>query len=254
MSTFKKLHVLNTRPVGQESRLTDALTQLGIEVMQLPLLEITATHHWKKRPLSLENFDYAIFTSANAVVHFFEGINSSIQWPQKALLFAIGQGTAEALSKYHLTPHFLPKEANSESMLELPHLKSVSGKKILLIKGVGGRQHLFKILRSRGALLQTCVVYRRRCPKAAASQFQLLWQTNTIDIILLTSATACRYLLKLIEQDKQREWLKQKTIVVISKRIAQTLKTVAVKQLIVTSYDNLLNTIKDFSHDSSHPR
>ncbi len=248
MKSLSKLCILNTRPSDQAHQLTQNLIKIGVDVLELPLLEITPTHQWLKQKIQFETFDCVIFTSPNAIHHFFKKIPIVPQWSDMPI-FVIGKGSAETLLAHGFKSQPLPKEANSEGMLDLPYFQSVLNKKILLIKGVGGRQHLSKTLRSRQALLQTCVVYRRQCPKEALWTFRHLLQHHAIDIILLTSANACRHLLKLVEIEKKHQWLKQKTIITISQRIARTLTPTSVKEVIVTSYDNLLNTIKDFEYD-----
>lgn len=251
MNQLTGCRILNTRPKGQAASLTAALETQNATVIELPLLEITPTSRWRTRLPDLTQFKYAIFTSPNAVTYFFEHMPPHT-CPSTLSLLTIGQGTAHALSKYGLTSKLSPEEANSESMLNLPALHHIEHTKILLIKGVGGRQLLEKTLRARGAELEVCAVYRRRCPATTSQTLQNLWQMDAIDMIIITSATMLRYLFQCAEEETIRNWLRNKPFFVISERIARAFKHEKIKTMIVTSYDNLLNTLKDFSHEQSN--
>ncbi len=248
MSQLTGCRILNTRPKGQAASLTAALEALNATVIELPLLEITPTSRWRTRLPDLTQFKYAIFTSPNAVTYFFERIPAHI-CPETLSIIAIGQGTAHTLLKYGLTSKLSPEEANSESMLNLPALQHIKHTKILLIKGIGGRQLIEKTLRARGAELEICAVYRRKCPETTFQALQSLWQKDAIDMIIITSATMLRYLFQYAEEETIRDWLRNKPFFVISERIARQFKHEKIKTMIVTSYDNLLNTLKDFSHE-----
>lgn len=248
MSELSGYRILNPRPRAQAKRLTTALSALGATVLEVPLLEIAPTHHWRTQKLCLTLFHYAIFTSPNAVTYFFEHIPANT-WPATLPIFAIGQGTSEQLLAYGLKARYTPNAPNSESMLSLPELNKVTQAKILLVKGVGGRQLLARTLRARQAEVHTCIVYRRQCPQAATPMLQALWRENAIDMIIITSATMLKHLFQCAETKDFRDWLRNKPFFVISERIASTFKHEKIKTMIVTNYENLLNTLKDFAHE-----
>lgn len=248
MNELTGYRILNTRPKAQAASLTAALETLGATVVELPLLTISPTSHWRKKPLNLTSFNYAVFTSPNAVTYFFEHVLAK-NWPIDLPIISIGQGTSRALHALGLSTSLSPEEANSESLLTLPELQRVKNANILLVKGVGGRAVLAKTLRARGAKLHTCAVYRRICPKNVPFILRDLWQKDALDMIIVTSATALRYLFQCAEHEAMRHWLSHKYFFVLSGRIGRAVKHENIRTMVITSYDNLINRLKDFSHE-----
>jgi uroporphyrinogen-III synthase len=57
---------------------------------------------------------------------------------------------------------------DSEGLLALPALASLTGKRIAIFKGEGGRDHLADALRARGAQVECVDCYRRIRPESGA--------------------------------------------------------------------------------------
>ena len=87
---------------------------------------------------------------------------------------------------------------DSEELLAHPGLGPVAGRRIVIFKGVGGRDLLARVLVERGATVTQCALYRRRLP-ATASQRELhaLIEGRAINVLLLSSAEALANLLGL---------------------------------------------------------
>jgi uroporphyrinogen-III synthase len=114
----------------------------------------------------LEQYDIAIFVSANAVEF---GARPARTWPAQLRVFAPGPGTAEALAAAGIADARIPaKSWDSEGLLELPDLTDVAGKRIVIFRGEGGREFLGNALRMRGASVDHVPCYRRVAPQAGA--------------------------------------------------------------------------------------
>lgn len=134
------------------------------DIISVPLLlaEALALNEMSKQcVLGLDRFDDILFISRNAV-HFGLDVLEQYwpQWPVGLRWFAVGSGTAEALSPAQVTV-FYPQTASSEGLLALPELSAVAGRKSLIIRGEGGRETLRQGLESRGAVVQYLETYRR---------------------------------------------------------------------------------------------
>jgi len=249
--TLEKLRVLNTRPKQQASSLAQAIEDAGGVAINLPLLEIKPTDTiWKKNLVKLNNLDNihtAIFTSPNAVHAFFASISPQI-WPHKVKLFAIGQGTAQALIQHGLPAPTCPKQPNSEHLLMLDalHTIPIQNKKILLIKGQGGRTLISTELTARGADVSILDVYQRALPQHNKKRIQTLWYEDAVDIILITSETALIYLFELFGEHAHA-WLCSKPYVVISERLRKAAYARGIRTVIVSSYDHIIDQLLSYS-------
>jgi uroporphyrinogen-III synthase len=155
------LAVVITRPAPQASPMARALEAEGAEALCLPSLLID--------PLRLDavalaeadpqRYDDLVFTSVNAV----ESALAQLPRPQGARVFAVGAATQAALASHGVAAIAPagPGAANSEGLLALPELATPAGRRILILRGVGGRELLRDTLRARGAEVACVELYRR---------------------------------------------------------------------------------------------
>src|ERR1700688_4682573 len=139
MPALHGVGVLVTRPELQAMPLCRLLETQGAITLRLPAVEITS--FGDRRALAaqlgaLEDFDLLIFSSANAV-----RFGASLLDQKRDLtLAAIGPATARALNLAGYRVAVQPRESfDSEGLLLHPRLEHPAGRRILIVKGVGGR-------------------------------------------------------------------------------------------------------------------
>ena len=161
MRALQGLGVLVTRPAHQALNLCRLLESAGARVIRLPTLDIKPTleiDDLKRRLGAGEPVDLIIFTSANAVR--FGG--PLLDRRQELKLAAIGPATARALESLGLHVAVTPVGGfDTEHLLRHPELSRLDGRRILLVKGVGGRRQLQEQLEQRGANVTVADVYQR---------------------------------------------------------------------------------------------
>lgn len=161
---------INTRPVERAQSLTQALTQHGMHVCALPLLELVP-NMWDATLANL----YAQFTEAQVVVvvspsavkfgmaHLMH-TDLSVADLKQIRWIAVGQKTAEALAEFGLDS-LVPEVETSEGMLHLPLLQNLAlHSTIAFWRGKGGRQFMMDTLVQHGHHILNFVLYERRCP------------------------------------------------------------------------------------------
>lgn len=163
------LNVLITRPAAQAAGLQQALEAAGASCLSLPLIAIkplgdeVAIQRLRDRVLALDNYHCLIFVSNNAVLFGGEVIND--YWPQFPLgvqVIAIGPTTAEAAREtLSCEVSHAHSGMTSEDILRLPQLQALSGKRIGIVRGQGGRELLADSLRDRGAVVDYLEAYGR---------------------------------------------------------------------------------------------
>ncbi|MDH2916418.1 MAG: uroporphyrinogen-III synthase [Gallionella sp.] len=168
-TSLKGLNIVVTRPREQAVGLTQSITQLGGNVIQFPLLEITPAadtsklHNLKQHLLS---YDLLVFISPNAVKY---GMATLGTVPDTVRVATIGQSSAQALRGLGIARVIAPTERfDSEALLALPALQSVSGMKIAILRGNGGRELLGDTLKARGAQVDYVTCYQRSKPELNA--------------------------------------------------------------------------------------
>ena len=190
-----RLHILNTRPAHQAAELTAALRAAGFTVSELPLLDIVVRElepAQQRLLLELDRYDGIFFISANAARLGLDAVAGFwSQWPWQLKTYAVGHATAELLAAEGLDVEFPDGCADSEGLLQLPALRTVEGKRFLLMRGVGGRELLRRSLEARGAQVDVLELYRRELPAAAKQQWEGL--ASVPDMVLLTSPDALRH-------------------------------------------------------------
>src|SRR5689334_6076855 len=117
------------------------------------------------------------------------GARSAGAWPAKLVTFAPGPGTAEALAAVGIANARVPtKSWDSEGLLELPELQDVSGKRIVIFRGEGGREFLGNSLRARGGSVDHVTCYRRVAPQTGADGLVEAMRDGRASALTLTSA------------------------------------------------------------------
>ncbi|MCX4192561.1 uroporphyrinogen-III synthase [Methylophaga sp. OBS1] len=152
--------ILVTRPQAQADNLIELIQQAGGEAIRFPVISILPVPRARWGPLHLEQTDWLIFVSRNAVNSFIQGWQQDL--PPQLRLAAVGDGTASAMREAGLTVDCQPAISNgSEGLLQMSAMQNIQGKQVLIVRGVGGRERLADTLTDRGASITYVEVYCR---------------------------------------------------------------------------------------------
>lgn len=202
--------ILVTRPAAQAATLAAMIAERGGEAICFPLLAIGPFED--EQPLrtaaaGLDGYALAIFISPNAVDYGLPALVAQRPWPSALRAAAIGPGTVAALAARGIADVIVPRERfDSEALLALPAFwaEAVAGKRVLILRGNGGRELLADTLRERGAIVD-CVSCYRRSPPADVGRLLALLRDDGIDALTISSSEAMRNLWSLLDAgDRQR--------------------------------------------------
>ena len=219
--------VLITRPKAQAEELKQALEQVGAKTVLFPTIDIIPVDNiaLDNTIENLNQTDLAIFISANAVRHSVNKINKRYGYfPQQLKVAAMGPATRDALYEHGVQVDMMPDDHySSEGLLEIGALQDLSNKKVTLIKGIGGREHLANSLRNRGAQLTEANCYRRALPSVDTKPLLNQLHEQKIDLIISTSIESLQNLMTLLGEEGQKN-LAALECLVISERMADYAK------------------------------
>jgi len=181
--------ILVTRPAHQAEPLARLIEDRGGDPVRFPALAIAPPSvPWvAKQALGrLASFDLAIFVSANAVDSGLALLGGP--WPQSVVAAAMGEGTAAALHRHGVGGVVVSAAgADSESLLCSDRLQNVRGRRVLILRGEGGRELLADELRRRGAMVEYAQCYRRVRPATDPAPLIARWQQGAIHAVTVMS-------------------------------------------------------------------
>ncbi len=237
MPELQQISVMVTRPAHQAEGLCRLIEQFGGRAIRLPVIEIAAVEDEtvvRATLAGLADFDIVVFISANAVHRCYLYIGQSL--PAGPQIATVGKATARQLQEdFRRSADLLPTEGyNSEALLALPALQQVKDKRILILKGEGGRNLLADTLADRGARVSYANLYRRMIPARAEQQLTALKRDKDVDVIVLTSGEGITNLLSLVSK-AACTWLCNKSWLVIHPRLAEVARQAGCKNEIMIS-------------------
>jgi len=221
MLPLKDKWIVVTRPKHQAENLRLQLEAAGARVLLFPLQEIKQPDNIlmvKKQLSKIIDYDLAIFISPNAVEYTLKSIDSNILGALKVA--AIGKKTKALLEAKEIAVDFYPKAiANSEAFLAMPELLTFcKEKKIVILRGNGGRDLIRDTLREASNSVDYIEVYKRDRPYQNLNILSEHYYRNELDIILISSVNGLEHLFQTVSENG---WLSEVTLLLGSKRIKE---------------------------------
>ncbi|SPJ32751.1 Uroporphyrinogen-III synthase [Kushneria phyllosphaerae] len=191
---------LMARPGARARALEQALEEVGLIPRSLDIMTLVArepTPHERTLLYDLDNFRHVICTSPFAATCLIDAIEA--RWPQLPIgidFHATGVSTADVLSTGLGVKVSAPGPGSgsaSEALLDMPGLQAVSGARVALVSGEGGRELIEQTLLARGAEVSRLSLYERRLQPPSATMRELLAQGD-FAILIVTSQEQLEYL------------------------------------------------------------
>ncbi len=207
-----------TRPVGTAGALAQRVRALGGMPVLLPGLALRGPDDVAAVRAALAvglAGELVIFTSPAAVRH----AAALAPLRTRAVVLAVGQGTARALRRHAVPDPLAPNQQDSEGLLEHPLLQDLHDRRVTLVGAPGGRGILRGQLAARGARLCEVQVYRRVPPRLDRRHVTALMGLPRSARVLLSSNEALQNLCRLLPPPALAR-LRAATAVVSSERLA----------------------------------
>jgi uroporphyrinogen III methyltransferase/synthase len=190
------LRVMVTRPADQAEPLYDSLRDLGAEVMPYPTIatsEFIDPASWDEFEIRLNDNSsekWLIFTGENGVRYFLDRYISrfgDIRRLGGFKIAAVGIGTRDALSGFHIKPDFMPSTAIISSFIEeFKQKENLDKTSIIRIKGSLADNRVEEALEPLAREMLSMEVYATSVPDWPGNMRERLFKYPP-DIIIFTS-------------------------------------------------------------------
>jgi uroporphyrinogen III methyltransferase / synthase len=189
-----------TRPAAQSKELTARLSELGAEIVPLPLIDIDDPSSWDAVDDAighLSDYQWVIFASSNAVERTMSRV-SAAGLDARAFagckIAAVGARTAHVLEHNGLRPDLVPERSDAMSVVE--EIGDGTGK-VLFPRVEDAPSEPIRALEKNGWTVDEVAVYRNipGNPEPAALARA---SSGEVDIVTLTSASTARNLRSIV--------------------------------------------------------
>lgn len=220
--------ILVTRPAPNGEELCQLLNQQGFATLYAPLFDIEKGRELNQLPTLLQNLqsgDYVFAVSKNAIVYADQVLkNIGLHWRSDLNYFAVGRRSAEYFSALTEHPVLYPyPNENSEGLLALPQMQQLEKKKIVILRGNGGRELFRQQVETLGASVEVVECYQRIAKEYDNIQQISIWKRAGINTIIVTSNEILHYLVEFVPKN-DHNWLTECHLIGISPRIIKLAK------------------------------
>ena len=239
--------VLVTRTRAQASALSEVLSQKGAQPIELPTIEIQPYEdytHLDEALKSLHEYDWAIFSSANAVDVVFDRLRAvglDARAMHGVLIAAIGPATRRRLNEHGISADFVPSTFIAESVVDELKPCGMNSKRVLLPQAEIARDVLRNGLTGLGASVDAIPVYRTVTPANSAERLDEIL-SDGIDIATFSSSSTVTNLVELLNGNTSA--LKGATIACIGPVTAKRAEGLGLKVDIIASEHTIAGLIE----------
>ena len=209
--------ILVTRARAQASEFAEMLERNGAEVIQFPTIKIVPLEIQSSDIPSLEEYDWVIFTSVNAVELFFQSIQSK-GMDSRAFrgckICAVSPKTVSALNDIGINPDFIPLQ--SRASVIATEIENVDGKKILLPRAKIANTDLPNALHQKGAIVDDLPIYDTiKTHSESSSEIENDLLEGGIDVVTFTSSSTVTNFLEMFPERIAKDLMENVLVAVI---------------------------------------
>ena len=230
MNRSKKIALISTRPHKTNVQLSDELKNSEIRLLNYPLTKIYPLNNYQIFDATIENlktYQHVIFISTNAVHFFLERQKKlSIRIPKNLIFASIGPTTKLLLEKHlSVDVHCPVKTFDSKHLLKEKIFSNVKDQKILIVRGVDGRETLKNDLEKKSAIVNYGECYLRKYVDVDLNKLKNDLTNYPHKFILFSSTNSAKHFLDQL-RNIETDWLQNIKIIVNHKRIKEQLSII----------------------------
>lgn len=253
-NSLKNKVIVITRSKEQAGDSIQKLESLGAKVIPFPTIKIVHAKDYTdfdSAAEKLSEFDYIIFTSANAVKYTLERLDKlNLTVPRKIKIAAVGKKTADVCEKNNIEVHIIPNDFSAEGLINYFSDKNVDGKRFFIPCSAIARNELEEGLKKQNAFVEKVPVYDIAIP----DKDELLPSLNLMEqykpqLFIFTSPSTYENFIVINDIENPKEYFRDYDIAAIGPVTAQAIEASGVSVDIVPAnytMDSLITAIEKF--------
>jgi uroporphyrinogen III methyltransferase / synthase len=220
--------ILVTRAADQAGEFSTLLTGLGAQVFEAPTIALVPPPSYEKLDRAIAELPacrWVIFTSCNAVQHFFARL-SALGLDSRALgscrVCAVGPRTAAALAPYGIRADLVPADYKAEGVVEAFRSLDIAGSRIIFPRADKARDVIPPALSAMGAQVHAPVAYCNVVPDALPPAALRALEEGRIDCVTFTSSSTVENLAAMLGENRLIALLERTAVAAIGPVTAKT--------------------------------
>jgi len=228
--------LLLTRPADDCTALAQRLAAAGVASSCLPLLAIDAVavdERQRQLLAGLQGFQAIIVVSKPAARLLLERLAQAGLQPPAQGWFTVGEATAAVLQGAGLEVACPAQGDDSEALLALAALREAIGvpaPRVLIVRGVGGRELLAERLAEQGASVDYLELYRRSLPEYPAGALMRRIEAERLNGLVVSSGQGFEHLQQMAGADWPQ--VARLPLFVPSPRVAEQARAAGAQQVV----------------------
>lgn len=246
MLSVQNKTIVLTRSKNQISNSSSLFKELGFNVIEFPVIEITEPDDWTEFDSLIQSkkFDLIIFASVNAVNFFFDhlkAINCKLSFDE-IILVAVGSKTAEVCKKLFLKVDIVPQDYSVNGIIKILNQLDLSNKNVLIPQSKIAKKDLADELKKKQANVFQITVYKNILPnRDELKDIIELIKTTNIDAFIFTSPSTFRNFLILLDIQNPEEYFGKKVLAAIGDTTKNEIEKYGLKNIIKPDLSTLEN-------------
>lgn len=233
--------ILVARPTDQAQGLARRVAVLGGEAIVVPVVEILGPadpEALQQRLDHLDDYDSLVFVSPTAVERGVPLIAARrADWQVGRRIAGVGQGTRRALHAQGIADVLAPEQgAGAAALLDLAAFMDPVPRRVLIVRGEGGREELAQGLAARGIETAYAECYRRAPAQLDPAPLLARWRAGGVDAVVVTSVEILTRLAELLGAPGA-PLLRATPLFTQHPRIAEAARARGIAQVIETTAD-----------------
>ncbi len=211
--------ILVTKSASECKNSLQKLIDEGAELIYFPTIKIIPVYTHENIIELIDNireFEYIIFTSANAVDIFSEIIEKYNLDLSRTKIAVVGKATAEACRTRGLYIHLIPEEFNARGLIKKFSEIGINNQKILIPGSLLSREELKLGLTELGADVKTLLIYDvvTNDLNELKNEYQIITSKKP-DILIFTSPSSFENYIKLVNINDMRNYFNNTVVCAI---------------------------------------
>jgi len=256
MSSLHRLRILNTRAIHQAAILTSAIEQRGGISIEIPLIVIQTPENKQRRAEELKgiiNSDWVIFTSVNSFHYTRDALEEFGFHMAKVCeckkIAVVGDKTKKVVEEHGFNVDVCPGEHfDAEHLAESIIEETEASDTFFYPKSNQSRKVLVETLTKSGRVVNEMVAYETVINEKHKKQLNQLFESNEVDIVMLTSPSTVHSFFKQISEELAPSIKANTTFAAIGRVTAEALSRYDIQKMLVPEHytiDSMLKLIEE---------